>query len=140
MTYATQQNLIDRFGEVELIQLTDRTGSNVIDAVVVGRALADADAQINGYLAVRYDLPLTTVPGVLEKLACDIARYQLHENRVTEIVGKRYEQTIEFLQDIGSGKATLGLDASNEPTATGNTVEMSSTTPVFRRSESGGFI
>lgn len=140
MAYATQQNLIDRFSEAELIQLTDRTGSNVIDPVVVARALADADAQIDGYLAVRYALPLASVPGVLEKLACDIARYQLYDDRVTETVKTRFEQAIKFLQDVASEKATLGLSANNGPAANGNTVEMSSTTPVFRRSESGGFI
>jgi phage gp36-like protein len=141
MTYASQQTLIDRFGEDELIQLTDRANLGAIDATVVARALADADAEINGYLSTRYTLPLSPVPAVLEKLACDIARYQLFENAVTEIVKERYENAIRFLKDVAAGKVTLGVDGNGDTAATiSNSVQMSSTTPVFRRSESDGFL
>mgnify|MGYP001018410175 CR=1 len=141
MTYASQQNLIDRFGEDELIQLTDRASLDAIDATVVARALADADAEINGYLSTRYTLPLSPVPAVLEKLACDIARYQLFENAVTEIVTERYENAIRFLKDVAAGKVTLGVDGNGDTAATiSNSVQISSTTPVFRRSESDGFL
>lgn len=141
MTYASQQNLIDRFGEDELIQLTDRASLDAIDATVVARALADADAEINGYLSTRYTLPLSPVPAVLEKLACDIARYQLFENAVTEIVKERYENAIRFLKDVAAGKVTLGVDGNGDTAATiSNSVQISSTTPVFRRSESDGFL
>lgn len=141
MTYASQQNLIDRFGEDELIQLTDRDNLGAIDAAVVARALADADAEINGYLSTRYTLPLSPVPAVLEKLACDIARYQLFENAVTEIVKQRYENAIRFLKDVVAGKVTLGVDGNGDTAATiSNSVQISSTTPVFRRSESDGFL
>ena len=56
MTYALQQDLIDRFGESELIQLTDRTNvpPTDVDDVVVGRALADADGTIDGYIGKKY--------------------------------------------------------------------------------------
>lgn len=140
MPYASQQNLIDRFGEDELIQLTDRTNTNLINATVIARALADADAEINGYLSSKYKLPLSPVPGVLEKLACDIARYQLYENAVTEIVKRRYEDVIRYLKDVVSGKASLGPDINNVQPAANNSVKMSSTTPVWKRANSGGFI
>lgn len=141
MTYASQQNLIDRFGEDELIQLTDRTGTDSIDAAVVGRALADADAEINGYLSTRYTLPLSPVPDVLEKLACDIARYRLHDENPKEAIVKRYDDAIRFLKDVAAGKVTLGVDSNNAQAATiSNAVQMSSSTKVFSRSESGDFI
>lgn len=141
MTYATQQNLIDRFGEEELIQLTDRSNLGVIDAAVVNRALGDADAQINGYLAVRYTLPLVApLPAVLERLASDIARYALHENAVTEIVETRYRDAIALLKDVSKGTAKLDENGAAALPTSNNGVQISSTTPVFRRSESGGFI
>ncbi len=141
MTYASQQNLIDRFGQDELIQLTGRASLDAIDATVVARALADADAEINGYLSTRYTLPLSPVPAVLEKLACDIARYQLFENAATEIVKQRYENAVRFLKDVAAGKVTLGVDGNGDTAATiSNSVQISSTTPVFRRSESDGFL
>lgn len=141
MTYATQQNMIDRFGEDELIQRTDRAGLGVIDATVINRALGDADATINGYLAARYTLPLANpVPEILERLACDIARYALFDDQVIETVEKRYKDAIAYLRDVSTGKAELGLsDTSNKPASTA-TAQMSSTTPVFRREDSRGFV
>ena len=110
MSYAIKQNLIDRYGSDELVQLTDRSNSGLIDDTVITRALADADAEINGYLATRYTLPLSPVPAVLEKLACDLARYRLYEDQVTELVQQRYEDAIRFLRDVASGK--INLDAA----------------------------
>ena len=71
MTYASQQDLIDRFGETELKQLTDRDLDDAIDAVVVEQALADADKTIDAYIGRRYDLPLASTPALLIGLACD---------------------------------------------------------------------
>ncbi|MBL8500026.1 MAG: DUF1320 domain-containing protein [Nitrosomonas sp.] len=141
MTYATQQNMIDRFGEDELIEITDRGGLGVIDSTAVNKALNDADAQINGYLAGRYTLPLATpVPEILERLACDIARYSLYESKPPEIVDIRYRDALDQLRDVSKGRAELGLsDTSNKPAST-TTAQMSSTTPVFRREDSQGFI
>ena len=140
MTYASKQNLIDRYGSDELLQLTDRANTGSIDDTVITRALADADAEINGYLATRFALPLSPVPTALEKLACDIARYRLYEDRVTELVKDRYKDAVRFLQDVSAGKVMLGVDTANQKPATNDAAQLSSTTPVFRRSESGGFI
>lgn len=141
MTYATLQNLKDRFGEDELIQLTDRDNLGTINTTVVDRALADADAQINGYLSVRYTLPLSApVPTELERIACDLARYALYEDRVTEIVEKRYDAAIRKLRDVAAGHAGLGVDDTGNEQTSSNVAEMSATTPVFRRADSEGFI
>ena len=55
MTYATLDQLTDRYTERLLRQLTDRAAppAGAIDAEVVDRALADTDAVIDGYLAGR---------------------------------------------------------------------------------------
>ncbi len=112
MGYATQQNMIDRFESKELIDLTDRANTGAIDAVVLGQALADADAKIDGYLASRYTLPLATVPGSLVRIACDIARYFLYDNHATEEVRNRYKDAEKFLVSLGKGEITLGPDPS----------------------------
>lgn len=119
MPYATQQDLIDRFGEAELIQLSDRAEppAGAIDATVVGKALADADDAINGYLAARYTVPVAPAPLILTRLACDVARYYLYEDQVTEAVRKRYEDAVAYLKDAASGKVTLGVDALGEAPA-----------------------
>ncbi len=120
MTYATQQNMIDRFGEKELTQLTDRANSGSIDVAVLSRALEDADAEINGYLATKYALPLNSAPLVLTRIAADIARYFLYDDRATDQVTQRYKDAVKFLQNVAGGQVTIGVDSLNEaPAATG---------------------
>lgn len=140
MTYASQQNLTDRFGEDELIQLSDRANTGLINSTVVARALADADAEINGYLSTRYTLPLSSVPEVLVVIACNIARYRLDNRDPREDIVTRYKDAIKYLKDVVSGEGSLGVDSSNARPATNNSVQMSSTKPVFRRADSEGFI
>ena len=110
MSYATQQDLVDRFGELELIQLTDRENGAATDADVVAAALADADELVDSYIAARVALPLATVPPRLVRVAGDIARYYLHADAPTEQVRTAYKDALAWLKDIGLGKATLGDD------------------------------
>jgi len=116
MTYATQADLEARFGADELTQLTDRIGSGLPDASIIARALADADAEIDGYLASRYALPLAIVPTALARIACDIARYRLWEDRASEEVRRRYEDARRLMESIAKGMVSLGLpEASAAP-------------------------
>lgn len=114
MTYATQQDLVDRFGEAEIIQLTDTTNSGVINASTLAKTLADTDAQINAYLQA-YSLPFLSTPPALVRVACDIARYQLYDVRATELVESRYKDALTFLKNVSTGIASLGADASGKP-------------------------
>ena len=120
MNYATLAGLISRFGETELVQLTDRTGANAIDTAVVDRAIADAAAEIDGYLQGRYELPLATVPAIITAYACDIARYRLFDDRATEQVTKRYDDAIRFLKLVAKGEVQLGTAPGGDaPDTTG---------------------
>jgi len=112
MTYATQADMVDRFGETELAQRTNRVDGTTIDTTVLGRALADADAEIDGYLAGRYALPLATVPTALVRVACDVARYRLYDDGITDVVRQRYEDATSFLKRISSGDVILGDQAA----------------------------
>lgn len=107
MTYATQADMVDRFGEPELAQRTDRTNGTVIDTVVLGRALADADAEIDSYIATRYTLPLASTPPVITRLACDMTRYHLYDDGVPETVRQRYEDAVSLLKRLAKGEVQL---------------------------------
>lgn len=114
--YATLQHLIYAFGEAELVQLTDREAAGDYDAVVINRALADADELINSYLIERYTLPLPATPQVVIARACDIARFRLYKDAPSEEVRKRYEEAVTWLRDVVAGKAGLGFpDSSQQP-------------------------
>lgn len=110
--YASLRDLIDRFGEDELIQLTDRAAqaTGVIDDTVVDRALGDADQLIDGYLGGRYALPLDPTPELVVKIACDVARFHLHADRPTDTVKEAYKEAVRLLERMQSG--TIRLQAA----------------------------
>lgn len=134
MPYATQADLVERFGETELIQISNRSlGATTIDAVVVASKLADADAEIDGYLQGRYQLPLVPVPAVLLRLACDISRYHLYDDRVTEAVMQRYKDAIAYLVRVSKGEVQLGLGAGEAPPASSGGPEFATPGREFTR-------
>lgn len=140
MAYALKQDLIDRFGSDELIQLTDRTNApqSTIDDTVVGKALGDADAMIDSYIGRRYDLPLPSVPARLVQVASEIARYFLHKDGPTDKVKADYEAATRFLRDVSTGTAILDIGGS-EPVVTGDTAKIASQDRVFSRDRMKGF-
>ncbi|WP_368565495.1 gp436 family protein [Pseudoxanthomonas sp. UTMC 1351] len=133
MTYATQDDLVSRFGETEIIQLSDRANTGAIDAAVIADKLTDADAEIDSYLAGRYTLPLSPVPLTLQRLACDIARYHLYDDRPIEYVVKRYEAAIRFLEMVAKGTVQLGTDSSGQVPPSADSPAFVSPAPVFNR-------
>lgn len=116
--YCTQQDLYDRFGQVQIDQLADRNADGVPDAGVVDAAIADASETIDGYIASRYTLPLAATPPLINRLCCDLARYQLFSDAVPELVQTRHDAAIKMLQQISAGTLSLGLDAADTPTPT----------------------
>jgi len=131
MNYCTKQDLIDRFGENELVQLTDRIGTGLIDDAVINQAIADAAAEIDNYI-VKY-LPLSAVPAGLVRIACDIARFYLYDDAVIDIVEKRYDGARHFLEMVAKGQASLGVDISGNIPAENNVVLMQSDGSDFSR-------
>jgi phage gp36-like protein len=117
VAYATLQTLIDRYGQDQLLVLADRDADGEIDTDITDRALADAEAEIDGYLATRYELPLATVPPVLSRLAADIALYRLCDDdaMVTDERRRRYDDALSLLGRISSGVVSLGV--SPQPSA-----------------------
>ncbi|QEW05654.1 gp436 family protein [Nitrincola iocasae] len=139
--YATTQDMINRFGEDELQLLTDRDGSlGAIADLVLDQAIADASAEIDGYLGGRYQLPLPTVPAVLTRICCDIARYLLHDEQAPEQLQKRYAEVVAFLRSLGKGEISLGLPDTGSAGPSNNLAQIESAGSVFGRKQSKGFI
>lgn len=134
MTYATQQDLIDRFGETEIQQLTDADNTGIIDSAALAKTLTDTDAQINAYLLTVYTLPFATTPAALVRIACDIARYHLYDVRASDLVKERYDAAIDFLKNVSRGIASLGKDADTQSSAaTSGGVKLVANDRVFSR-------
>lgn len=118
MTYTTLDALRTRFGEVLLIQATDRAGAGVVDVGMVNQALANTDATINAALAVRYQLPLATVPAVVADIALAIAVYKLHVFSCDPKIKDDHDQALKDLDAIAKGNRKLDV-AGIEPISSG---------------------
>lgn len=119
MGYATRQDMIDRFGEAELVQATNLEEENTFQIVdrVLNAALAYADSLIDSYLRAKYVLPLASVPAVLIDTACDLARFRLWVQKPSEAVSERNSQALSFLKSVASGAAALVVAAPAESPA-----------------------
>lgn len=137
MTYATVQDLVDRFGERELVQLTDRTNRppTTIDSVVVDRGLADAAAFIDGYVGKAYSLPLPIVPPALVKICADVARYYLHGKAAEPdgAVERAYLEGRRWLTDLSKGLVQIDIGGMTPPQPGGGSVRALPSTRLFSR-------
>lgn len=143
MSYVTLAQLTDRFGEEMLISLTDRgvDALGVIDTDVIARALAETDALIDGYLAGRYALPLSTTETLLVGVAGAIAIYNLHRYEAPEKITADYNAAIKTLEKLSNGVIKLTA-AGVEAPSTGTTgVQITDRERPFTEDNlKGGFI
>ena len=149
MAYATPAQLATRYGHDRLVEITDRDANGVADDPMIAQALADAladaEAEIDGYLAARYRLPLPTVPPLLARIACDIAVYRLLSLRRMgdiEDARVRYEDARRLLEALAKGLVALGLPADlpqDQRPAPSLAAARSGADPLFDRSGTGGY-
>lgn len=107
-------------------------------------AIQDADAEIDGYLAKRYAVPLSPAPRVLNKLSKDIAVYNLFsrmginaESR-EKIIITRYEAAIKFLTLVAEGKVSLGTESEDPASAAAVGFTVDSNRRLFSRRQMKG--
>lgn len=142
MAYCTVTDMVSRYGQQDMVLLSWREGvaDGEINQPVIEQAIADATAEINGYIGGRYELPLIQVPDVLVRHCCDIARYLLGGDRTPEAVQKRYDSVISYLVKVGKGELSLGL-AEGTPASPSDTIAIiQSDGQIFNRKNSKGFI
>ena len=137
--YVTKDDLIKRFGEREVVALAGNE-DEVIDDTVVETALADAEELINSYVAVKYALPLSTVPAALKRICCDMARYFMYKEVIPEELEKTYERNLTFLKDIAKGVVTLGdPETGQNPEQAGDVIFSGSAVRHFSQNQLKGF-
>lgn len=134
MDYATIQDMVSRFGERELMQLTD-PDMLAVQPARVEQALADAQAFADGFLARVFRLPLVgctkpapmagnpgavvlVPPPQLVRVVCDVARYYLYDELAPEHeVNVRYRAAERELVAIAEGKVVLHCPWGGQPGA-----------------------
>lgn len=122
MSYATKADMLLRYGDTELRQLSDintpRLG--VVADAVVQRALDDATAWIDGHLIGRYPLPIGD-PAALRKLNLDCAaeaRFLLMTTHVDDAAQKAHDERMLFYRAVAKGDIAL-IAAVDAPAAIG---------------------
>jgi phage gp36-like protein len=125
--YATQADIATLYGANALV-VADHNRDGIVDSAAVTRALTSASDEIDTYLAARYTLPLTEVPGFLKTLAVDIALYRLalSADVLSDEHRKRYEDALGHLKRIAKGEAALVFTATP---ATGD-IDVSGAQPI----------
>lgn len=125
----------------DLSSYTDEERAATLAALaLVERTLQDARQTIDAYVGGRYQLPLTQAPEVLERIACQLARYSLYDDRATEQIKVLRDDSIKFLEQIAMGRIQLGVTALNAAPASAMGAEVVSVGTVFGRDGSKGFI
>lgn len=111
---------------------------------IIDAAIADADAEIDGYLAKRYAVPFTPVPRVLNKFSKDIAVYNLFsrmgidESSDQKTYLNRYNAAIKFLTLVAEGKVSIGADNEDPASAASSGFSVKSSPRLFRRDQMRG--
>jgi phage gp36-like protein len=150
MVYATSDDMIARYPNRDLVQLTNEDPTQTtVNTAPIDQALEDASSEIDGYLESRFALPLTDPPAVLSRLTCDIAMYRLQSLRPLHDMSdarKRYDDALNLLLRVARGEVTLGLTADNleAPQSLGSVVTeigggLSTTPRTFNRGSLKGF-
>ena len=111
--YAQVTDMQMRFGQEELEQLAP-SDTDAVDQSKVESALNDASAEMDTYLGSVYTLPMTEPNPYLKTICCDITRFRLWDDAVSEEVRKRYEDAVAWLKKVVKGDVSLGIENQEE--------------------------
>ncbi|MBZ6377379.1 hypothetical protein B5C34_05230 [Pacificimonas flava] len=125
--YLSLQRFIERSGVERAVQLTDELGRGTPDPETLGRAIADAEAEVDANLAGRYETPLASVPEIVETITYDLALARLYQRgEPPEAVRLRAKDAREMLRRLSSGAMQLPNAAAQTPAQSSSPILISS--------------
>ncbi|MGE4442120.1 MAG: gp436 family protein [Desulfomicrobium sp.] len=141
MPYSTMTDILDQIEAADLLDLTDDENLGQVSEPRVLKAIADADAEINGYCGKRYRVPFDPVPELIRKFSVDIAIYNIFARRAgaPEDRRNRYKDAIAFLRLVAAGSGTLGEDDPSGNPAPAERPTMTGPGRIFSREKLGGW-
>lgn len=98
MSLVTTANLEAEFGATEVDLLASR------DFDAIARAQDWAEAVAYGYLNAASLIVPTPTPSELVGYICDLIRWRLYDDAVTEVVKLRYEAAIQWFNSLVAGR------------------------------------
>lgn len=134
--YATVEDLVSRFGEVEMFRLSVADGllppeGEPMPTGRLTQAIADAGRLIDSFLRRRYVVPVVPAPAELVRAACVLARYDLAlggDREPSEQMRLARKEVLTWLGQIGLGEASLEGVA---PLSAGSSARMSDRPRIF---------
>lgn len=109
------------------------------------QAIQDACAEIDGYLAKRYNVPLVSVPSVISKFAKDIAAYNMvsrmgiDESDREKTFLTRYNAAVSYLTNVAKGIIELGVPENSTEKAANVGFAMRASQRLFSRDSMKGW-
>lgn len=135
--YLTRDGLIASVGEATVEALAgDLTDSDV--QARVDQAIADAEAEMNGYLGGVHATPISPAPPMLHIQAVRISLWNLlsakgyREDSPDKAIKVNYDKAVSWLEGVASGRFQLGTaddDGSTEPEPGASAVHPESALP-----------
>ncbi|WP_303763503.1 DUF1320 domain-containing protein [Sphingobium yanoikuyae] len=117
--FATAEDMKARYGEDELVQLTDQDGWNAQAIAAINVKLQTASAIAEGYVAKYYaPAPGRALPPLLTELVCEIAYSKLHKSP-PEAIEKREARALDQLKDISKGLIKIDQGKQDIPARAG---------------------
>jgi phage gp36-like protein len=110
--YSIVNDLIERLSESELIDLASETENLDAGALaIINTCIADADVEIDSFLAPLYPTPLNPVPPLITKISAELAIVNLYKKRniFSENVTDRYKWVSDMLKSLASGVTSLDI-------------------------------
>ena len=112
MAYGSVGDMVQAFGEVELIRLSTPEGQP-LEGIDIGRvetALANASGLIDSHLRRRYACPLPVTPPEINRACLVLARYDLSfsgDTEPSEQVRLARKEMVEWLGRLNTGSVSL---------------------------------
>ena len=106
--YATRSTMVDRYGEDELIRLTDLDRVGLVEERRLSLATGAANDYIDACLSgAGYETPLSETNEAITDAACAIARFKLYRYDVPDTVVLDKDAAIAFMDRLAKGLISL---------------------------------
>ena len=150
MSYSTKEEVREMLKDDALNAIIGDTFSEDPEArqtkvaPIIESAIEDADAEIDGYLAKRYAVPISPAPRVLNKFSKDIAIYNLYsrlgidEGTEEKNYLNRYNAAVKFLTLVAEGKVSIGAETEDPASAAATGFSVKSNPRIFSRGSMKG--
>jgi phage gp36-like protein len=133
MPYCTIDELKNKYTEQKIIELSSE--GEAVDNDVINECIADADAEINGYVQKVYSTPLDPIPRLIKKLSLNLTIANLYERRNIddEAISKLKNNAVQLLNRISKKSVSLGLKDDNDTSIQSSSILITSKPRIFSR-------